>query len=104
MAKPEPSKQDLAVAQRLKRLRQAEAKNAAEFAARLGLAPPRWYNFEAGFPLPRDVAIKIVQTVPGVTLDWIYLGRREGLTVAMAQKLGEMPSDSAETTKRKAAK
>jgi transcriptional regulator with XRE-family HTH domain len=76
-------------AQRLRRLRTAVVgDNSSEFARRLGISAKRWSNFENGYPLSREVALKLVQIVPGVTLDWLYLGKIEGLTVDLARRLG----------------
>jgi hypothetical protein len=51
------------------------------FAARLGIEVQRWNNFERGSPLSKEVAILIVQTFPDVTLDWLFLGKTDGLTL-----------------------
>lgn len=61
--------------------------NAAAFARSIDITPPRWANFEAGMPLSREVAIKLVHKIPGLTLDWLYLGRTEGLTVQLSRQL-----------------
>jgi hypothetical protein len=34
------------------------------------------------------LAQRIVRTFPGVSLDWLYLGRPEGLSCEIAEKLG----------------
>ena len=87
-----------AVTERLKRLRIAyegdKRGSQQKFADRLGIQPTRWNNIENGSPLHRDLAIQLVQQCPGLTLDWIYLGRLPGLTIEMAARLGlEIPSE-----------
>jgi plasmid maintenance system antidote protein VapI len=57
------------------------------FANFLGVERGRWNNVECGAPLSKDMALRIVRKFPGVTLDWLFLGRPEGLTVEMAQML-----------------
>ena len=47
-----------------------------------------WNNVECGHPLSKDMAILLVQKCPGVDLDWLLLGKVEGLTVQMARALG----------------
>lgn len=41
------------------------------FAAFLGISANRLNNVEVGFPLGKDLAIMMVQRVPGLTLDWL---------------------------------
>lgn len=60
----------------------------ARMAKRLGIKQPRWHNFLSGKRLSLDVALQIVQRVPGVSLDWLYRGRPEGLTYELAKRLG----------------
>jgi hypothetical protein len=60
----------------------------ARMAKRLGIKQPRWHNFLAGKRLSLDVALQIVQRIPGVSLDWLYRGRPEGLTYDFAERLG----------------
>lgn len=90
-------------AQRLRRLRQAEGFNvAADFAENLGITPSRWNNFEVGYPLSRSVARLLMQRMPGLSLDWLEHGRTDGLSLAMARKLGEMPAEIRAPTTRTA--
>lgn len=75
-------------AKRLRQLRRAEGyKLASTFAAKLGITAPRLSNFEAGMPLSIDVAKRICANVPGVTLDWLYFGKEDGLPLALRQRL-----------------
>lgn len=77
-----------AVAARLRLLRQVVAGgNQTAFAARLGIEVKRWNNFERGSPLSKEVAILIVQKFPDITLDWLFLGRSDGLTVKRQREL-----------------
>ena len=82
-----------ALAKRLRVLRNFVAGGAhgsrAAFAARIGIEYKRWNNFERGFPIPRDMAIHLVQAIHGLTLDWIYLGREDGLPVKLQRELTE---------------
>jgi hypothetical protein len=49
----------------------------------LGISRSRLHNLENGFPLARDMAIRLVHYVPGLTLDWLFLGREEGLDIKL---------------------
>ena len=59
------------------------------FAEFLGIERGRWNNVECGAPLSKEMALRIVRKFPGVTLDWLFLGRTEGLTAEMALALSE---------------
>jgi hypothetical protein len=79
------------VAQRLRLLwKNLDFPTSGAFAAYVGLSAQRFSNFENGLPLSRDAAFKIVQRVPGVTLDWLYFGKADGLPLAMARRLEEV--------------
>jgi hypothetical protein len=54
----------------------------------LGITPHHWYNVLRGSSLGIALAQRIVRTFPGVSLDWLYLGRPEGLSCEIAEKLG----------------
>jgi hypothetical protein len=60
----------------------------ARMAERLGITLHRWYNVLRGSPLSSSLAQRIVLTVPGVSLDWLYLGRPGGLSYEIPEKLG----------------
>ena len=86
---PHPS-DNSQVARRLKVLRQVVAgENQTAFAARLGMEMKRWNNFERGYPLSKEIAFLIVQKVPGVTLDWLWLGNESGLPLKLQRELAE---------------
>ena len=95
MKKANPEKLDnAAITRRLHILRQhiagGDHGSRARFAARIGIEYKRWNNFERGYPLPRDMAIHLVRAIHGLTLDWIYLGREDGLSIALQRELAEV--------------
>lgn len=78
------------VARRLSVLRQAVAgENQTAFALRLGIEIKRWNNFERGFALSKEIAFLLVQKIPGVTLDWLWLGNESGLPLKLQMELAE---------------
>jgi hypothetical protein len=76
---------------RARRLREAMGFNGRgaqqAFANFLCVDRGRWNNVECGAPLSKEMALRIVRKFPGVTLDWLFLGRTEGLTAEMARML-----------------
>lgn len=75
-------------AQRLRRLRAVEGyETATAFANKLDISVPRYLNMEGGTALSIDVAQRIVKAVPGCSLDWLYNGVENGLTVDLRQRL-----------------
>jgi hypothetical protein len=52
-----------------------------------GLSVGRWNNFENSRPLSREVAILLVRKIPGLTLDWLLLGKEDGLPGRMRDEL-----------------
>jgi hypothetical protein len=58
------------------------------FAKYLGVKIGRLWYAENGGPLAKELALRIVEKCPGVTLDWLYLGRTNGLSVSMSRRLG----------------
>jgi hypothetical protein len=78
---------------RARRLREAMGFNGRggqlAFAEFLCIERGRWNNVECGVPLSKNMALRIVRKFPGVTLDWLFLGRTEGLTAEMARALSE---------------
>lgn len=78
------------VAKRLRVLRLAEGGDKSNvFAARMGFTPPAYSNFENGVPLSKPAAIQLATRVPGLTIDWLYMGREEGLSVDLRRRLSE---------------
>jgi len=84
---------DLDIARRLRILRHhvagSEQGSRARFAAQIGIEYKRWNNFERGYPIPRDMAIHLVRAIHGLTLDWVYLGRQDGLSMRLQRELEE---------------
>jgi DNA-binding XRE family transcriptional regulator len=81
------------VEQRCRRLRIAiegeKRGSQLRFAKRVGLEMTAWNNAEKGYPLSIRVALKLVHVFHGLSLDWLYLGRAEGLSSKMFDLLGE---------------
>ena len=76
---------------RLKLLREVLGyQQSTMFAAFLGVSPQRWNNVENGKPLGHEMAIRLVRAVPGLTLDWLYFGKPDGLPLELARRLGEI--------------
>lgn len=76
------------VAERLRLLRRAVSGDSqTAFAAKIGIEARRWNNFERGSPLSKEVAILLARKIPGVSLDWLYLGRLETLPFALQAEL-----------------
>ena len=65
----------------------AERGVSSRMAERLGITHHRWSNVLRGSPLSIRLAQRIVLTFPGVSLDWLYLGRPEGLSCQIAEML-----------------
>jgi transcriptional regulator with XRE-family HTH domain len=85
--KPSPAANQ-PIPKRLRALRGAEGiATAKEFAEKLGVSPNRYGNIEAGSSLSIEIALLIVEAVPGVTLDWLYNGKEDGLTLSLRQRL-----------------
>jgi hypothetical protein len=60
------------------------------FAEDYGFTVARWNNLERGHPLPRDVAIQLVRRIPGLSLDWLFFGKPDYLSVIMRSELEEV--------------
>lgn len=81
------------IARRLVALRSALGLNQAAFAALIEITQPAMSNYEAAIRRPDiDVAIKI-QTRTGATLDWLYLGDRNGLPQRLLAALPDLSGD-----------
>ena len=88
MAQPAPK--DTEVAERVTRLwKSLDYASSAEFARFIGVDPRRVNNVESGLPLGKDLAFKLRQAVPGLTTDWLWYGDPVGLTLELAERLGE---------------
>lgn len=79
---------DSPVAKRLRLLRIAEGgDNSTVWSRRVGMTLPQLSNYENGVMLSRDAAIRLATRVPGLTTDWLWLGREEGLSVDLRRRL-----------------
>lgn len=92
------------VSERMRQLREAiegaDKGSALRFSRRMDITDTRWNNVERGHPLSRDLAILLVQKIPGLSLDWIYFGKTDALTVSLAEKLGELDAPGLKTQHR----
>lgn len=73
--------------------------NQTVMATRLGIGVKRWNNFERNSPLTRDVALILVKVIPGLTTDWLFLGREDGLPLKLQRELAEADKLEAEAGK-----
>jgi transcriptional regulator with XRE-family HTH domain len=82
---------DSEISKRLRILRMAEGEDTScTFAERLGMSAQRYSNYENGYPLWRDTAIALAMEIPGLTTDWLFMGREEGLSVDLRRRLRDM--------------
>ena len=87
-------------AERLRRLRSAyHFETAAAFAAFLGVPPTTYNSFENGAPLSRSAIFKLCSKIPGLTSDWLYFNKADGLPYEVRRQLGllEGPRGNAKT-------
>lgn len=76
------------VGKRLSALRAVAWTDHKGFCAKAGIGLADWNNYEgANMLLPPNVGGKLVECVPGLTLDWLYLGRTSGLDGDLKRKL-----------------
>ena len=87
MAKPETGGPEHELARRLRVLRASTKRSGPNFAAWIGVEYARWNNYERGYALPAPIALILCQRVPGLTLDWLYRGRLEGMTLDLVRRL-----------------
>lgn len=59
------------------------------FAAKVGLDVKRWNNYLRGWPLPQDAALILIKAVPGITYDWLWHGRLDGVPLTLQAELEE---------------
>ena len=75
----------------VQRLRQLQAllehETETAFARDLGISLSRLNNLFHGAPIGKDLAFRLVNRVPGLTLDWIWFGKADGLPVQLARSL-----------------
>lgn len=89
MAKGQTGGPESAVAKRLRILRAMRQLSGPKFAEELGIEYARWNNFERGYPLPAPIALELCRKFPGLTLDWLYRGRLEGMSFDLVRLLEE---------------
>jgi len=99
MPQPDSKAQPSPTGARARVLREAMGYDSAiAFAAFLGVSPQRWNNVEVGYPLSRDMAFLLVSKVPGLSLDWLYFGRADGLPLELARRLGALEGFTSSNT------
>ena len=81
-------------AKRLRHLRRAEGGvSSSTWAARMGMTRPQISNYENGLPLSKNAAVRLAQQIPGLTTDWLLMGREEGLSVDLRLRLRKAADD-----------
>ena len=78
-----------AVGERVRLLRESLGLTPTEFASKANLPRPGVSNWESGRQRPGFKDAKSICDVYGVTLDWLFLGRIEGLRYEVASRLVE---------------
>ena len=53
----------------------------------LGISTKRYGDIEAGSDLSIEIAQLIVSKVPGCSLDWLYNGVEDGLSISLHRRL-----------------
>jgi hypothetical protein len=87
-------------AKRARKLREAMGfATSLAFTQFLGVTNQRGNNVENGQPLGIDLALLVVQKT-GVTLDWLYRGLPDGLTLDLARRLGALPGSEDPASRR----
>jgi hypothetical protein len=89
------------VARRLRVLREyiAPGLSMRQFCANYNFGYTNWHNYEKGFSVPNEVGLRIVEMVPGLSLDWLYRGRADGMAhdLVMAFRRTEAALSAAES-------
>jgi hypothetical protein len=81
-----------AVAERMRRIMRAyNISTVRQFAHTLHVAEDRLGVPMRGGSLSNQIAFRVCQTFPGVTLDWLYFGRADLLSPSLQKSLGEAP-------------
>lgn len=106
MSMAEDRKTDPDVGRRLRVLRAAFGINGFNtnqnaFAAQLGIAHTTYNNYESGYPVPRPKIKQIALKLQGVTIDWLYSGRTDTLSVGLARRLEEVEAALLTNDKRR---
>jgi hypothetical protein len=88
-AKPERVEEIPGQADRLRRLWTAyDFPTAAAFARFLDIPLTTYNSFENGAPISRRVVFRICERMPGITSDWLYFGKSDGLPFEVLRRLG----------------
>lgn len=75
------------IGRRIVTLREAMGLNQAAFAKLVDISQPSIANYESGLRRPElDKGAQIVLKT-GITLDWLYLGERQGLSARLLELL-----------------
>ena len=69
----------------------------AAFARELGITPARLGNIYNGAELSKEVAFRLRERVPGLTLDWIWFGYWAGVSVELARRLRQLLDEAQRT-------
>lgn len=86
---------------RLKQLREALGLRSVDVCRQTGFSSSRWTQYEQGDkPLTLQAAI-VLNKVYGVSLDWLFLGDRSGLSLRVASKLPPLLPDADAPTSEK---
>jgi DNA-binding transcriptional regulator YiaG len=80
--------------ERMLRLRRVFGPTQAAFCQRYGFTVTQWSNFENGKAVGHAAAMRLVQLIPGLSLNWIYFASIGDLSVGLARRLGELPPDN----------
>lgn len=77
------------VAERLRVLREyiTPGTSLRQFCLKYNFGYTNWHNYEKGYNVPSEVAMRIVDLVPGLTLDWLYRGRFDGMAFDLVSAL-----------------
>jgi hypothetical protein len=76
------------IARRLRVLRKAEGDaRPVVWAKRVGWSISKLSNYESGYPLSKNAAIGLAKLIPGLTTDWLFLGREQGLSVDLLRRI-----------------
>ncbi len=90
---PLPGNSPEEVAARRRQLwRALEFPTSAAFAAAIGVTPTRWNNVENGGSLSKEIAFRIVQKFPGLTTDYLWFGRMDGMPLQRVRQLEVPPA------------
>lgn len=95
-------KKNKVIGRRLRHLRKSLGyEYASTFARSLGIQDNRWTNLENGFPLSKEIAFLLVRKISGLSLDWLYYGKTDGLSERLSQRLGAFPAAAPPTPSRR---